>query len=128
MGERSTVDSHGHPSPKVRKFSLDIIYHFPSMLFLFCDACHCNKSKQLLFVSSLSICSGPLELLHSDLWEPSPVSATRGHQYYIHFTGHFSHFLWMFPLHQESDALSVFISFKLHVEKLLGCANQASPN
>lgn len=64
--------------------------------------------------------SHPLEFIYSDLWGPSPITGNGEYRYYIHFTDHFSHFIWIFPLHKKSDALFLFILFKLLIEKLLG--------
>ena len=125
VGERTSVDVWharlGHPSSNVLgRVQSQYHFGFSSSVSSFCDACHCNKSKRLVFTSSLSTCNHPLELLHSDLWGPSLVTATSGHRYYIHFIDHFSRFMWVFPLHHKSNALSVFILFKSQIEKLLG--------
>lgn len=125
IGERTSANIWharlGHPSNKVLAI-VSTNYHLPftSSSSSFCDACQCNKSKRLPFYSSFSRCTRPLELIHSDLWGPAPITATGGYRYYIHFTDHFSRFMWVFPLFKKSDAMAVFVSFKLHVEKLLG--------
>lgn len=90
----------GHPSNKVLvtvgpKNQLP----FSSSISSFCEACHCNKSKQLPLKSSSSTCNNPLESIQSDIWAPSLITSNGGHHYYIHFTNQFSQFMWIFPLY-----------------------------
>lgn len=86
IGEHTSADIwHArlrHPSNKVLA-TVRTNYHLPFSSFSssFCDACQCNKSKRLPFSSSFSRCSRPLELLHSDLGGPAPITATGGYRY-----------------------------------------------
>ena len=125
IGERTSADVWharlGHPSQRI----VDVIRNqsqlpFSTEALSFCDACRCSKSTRLPSSSSQTICHAPFELVHLDLWGPSPVPGINGHKYYIHFTDHFSRFVWIFPLHRKSDALSIFISFKARIEKFFG--------
>jgi len=60
-----------------------------------------------------------LELIHYDLWGPSPVSAVNGQRYYISFVNHYSKYIWLYPLINKSDIFSIFLEFKIHVENFL---------
>ncbi|KAL5543220.1 hypothetical protein UlMin_010930 [Ulmus minor] len=82
----------------------------------FCDACQYGKSHLLPFSKSTSHASIPLELIHTDIWGPSPVISNSGFKYYIHFVDDFSRYTWIYPLKQKSDALSIFLQFKALVE------------
>lgn len=74
----------------------------------------------LPFQSFDSHCTVPFELLHSNIWGSSAVRMINRHCYYKHFTGNFRCFVWLFPLHRKSDALSIFISFKAQAENFFG--------
>ena len=42
---------------------------------------------------------------------PAPQLSCEGYQYYISFMDDFSRYLWIFPLQQKSDAVTVFLQF-----------------
>ncbi|GKD10475.1 ribonuclease H-like domain-containing protein, partial [Tanacetum coccineum] len=70
-----------------------------------CRACQLGKQTKLPFQRSTSIVTSPFDIIHSDLWT-SPVSSMSGYKYYVLFLDHYSHFLWVYPLHRKSDAQS----------------------
>ncbi|KAH9779268.1 retrovirus-related pol polyprotein from transposon RE1 [Citrus sinensis] len=61
----------------------------------------------------------PLELLHTDLWGPSPTPSIQGYKYYVSFVDDFTRFTWIFPLKTKADTFQVFKIFKAQVEKQL---------
>jgi GAG-pre-integrase domain len=60
-----------------------------------CESCSQSKSHKQLFSSSLTTTTKPLELVHCDVWGPSPIVSNNGFRYYILFTDHFSRFNWI---------------------------------
>ena len=62
-----------------------------------------------------------LELIHTDLWGPSPTPSRAGHIYYISFVDDFSRYTWIYPLKLKSEALQIFKLFRLQVEKQFQC-------
>ena len=69
---------------------------------------HLNKTP--LGSSSL------LELVHSDVWGPSPLTSLLGFNSYIIFVDDYSRFTWLFLLKHKIEVLSVFKHFKSMVE------------
>jgi len=53
------------------------------------------------------------------------VSAISGDHYYINFVHHYNKYVWLYPLIKKSDAFSIFLEFKIHVKKFLGCSIKA---
>uniref|UniRef100_A0A2N9EGE1 Integrase catalytic domain-containing protein n=1 Tax=Fagus sylvatica TaxID=28930 RepID=A0A2N9EGE1_FAGSY len=80
-----------------------------------------GKMHQLPFPKSVSITSRPLEIVHSDVWGPAPITSTNGTRYYITFVDDFTRFTWFFPLHHKCQVLSSFMHFKSTMENLLSC-------
>ncbi|GKA53712.1 ribonuclease H-like domain-containing protein [Tanacetum coccineum] len=80
-----------------------------------CRACQLGKQTKLPFQRSTSIVTSPFDIIHSDLWT-SPVSSMSGYKYYVLFLDHYSHFLWVYPLHRKSDALSKLLHFRAFVK------------
>ena len=69
---------------------------------------HLNKTP----LGSSSI----LELVHSDVWGPSPLTSLLCFNYYIIFVDDYSRFTWLFLLKHKTEVLSVFKHFKSMVE------------
>ena len=45
----------------------------------------------------------PFEIIHSDVWGPSPVLSNLGFKYFTLFIDDFTCFIWLFPLYNKSD-------------------------
>jgi hypothetical protein len=50
-----------------------------------CSGCKLAKFSTLPFNRSISISSSPFDLIHSDVWRPSPVATKGGSRYYVSF-------------------------------------------
>lgn len=120
----------GHPSDRVLNQILkQCNFRFHSLKHV-CEACQFGKSKKLPFSKSLSHASSPFELVHTDLWGPSPLQSVHGNRYYILFLDDFSRYTWIFPLKIKGESVNAFNLFKTQVEtqfnsriKALQCDN-----
>ncbi|PKU68164.1 Retrovirus-related Pol polyprotein from transposon TNT 1-94 [Dendrobium catenatum] len=81
-----------------------------------CKSCMSCKGHKLSFERSNSSTKAPLELVHSDVWGPSPVPSHQGFRYYIIFVDDFSRFVWLFPLMFKSDVPNIFSNFVKFIE------------
>uniref|UniRef100_A0A803NZ12 Integrase catalytic domain-containing protein n=1 Tax=Cannabis sativa TaxID=3483 RepID=A0A803NZ12_CANSA len=57
-----------------------------------------------------------LDLVHTELWGPTPIASNINHHYYIHFVDDFSRYTWLYPLKHKSEALLAVQQFKTLVE------------
>lgn len=57
------------------------------------------KSHKLPFARSESVSSEPFELVHMDVWGPSPVPSNKGFRYYLLVIDDYTRYSWLFPLH-----------------------------
>ncbi|PKU71144.1 Retrovirus-related Pol polyprotein from transposon TNT 1-94 [Dendrobium catenatum] len=117
----STTNWHqrlGHPHHRIiqhisRKHpSLHI-----SQKFYNCVSCKMCKSHKLPFDLSTNRTNKPLQLLHSDVWGPSPVTTHHGFRYYLLIIDDYSRYCWLFPLVFKSDVVQHFIRFIAFIEK-----------
>jgi Reverse transcriptase (RNA-dependent DNA polymerase) len=86
-----------------------------------CDSCCIAKSHKLPFASSTTTANNPLEIVHCDVWGPSPVISHTGFRYYVLFTDQYSRFNWIFFCATKSAVATIFEQFKVLVENLLSC-------
>lgn len=110
-------DRLGHPHHSVVTQVLnDCMISINSKNKAVCSSCCLGKSHKLPFSSSTTEYHSPLELVHSDLWGPAPITSSLGYSYYIVFIDAFSRYTWLFLLKQKSDALTAFLHFKAQAE------------
>ncbi|CAN0840535.1 Retrovirus-related Pol polyprotein from transposon RE1 [Linum grandiflorum] len=74
---------------------------------------HCLQAKfsQRSFSTSTTVYSEPFELVHTDLWGPSPVTSRMGFRYFVLFVDHATRFTWVYFLRQKSDLLPIAREF-----------------
>jgi histone deacetylase 1/2 len=77
------------------------------------------KCTFYLLKSSFSHAQELLELVHTDVWGPSPINSNYGFKYYVHFIDDCSRFTWIFPLKHKSETVHAFTQFKTMAENLL---------
>ncbi|GKA93738.1 ribonuclease H-like domain-containing protein [Tanacetum coccineum] len=108
----------GHPGKDVlrRLESSNLISCNKSKSSALCHACQLGKHVKLLFYSFESFAKSIFEIIHSDIWT-SPIPSESGINYYAIFLDHFSHFVWVYPLHKKSDLFDNFVAFRAYVNK-----------
>ena len=84
-----------------------------------CKHCLSGKMHQFSFPISNFQALKPLELMHSDVWGPAPVTSLNDFQYYILFVDEYSKFTWLYLLKHKFDLLDIFKFFKAIVENQL---------
>lgn len=112
----------GHPSFQVVQTVMSSC-NLPSVNktnFDFCSACCLGKIHKFPFPTSTTEYHTPLQLIHTDLWGPSPTPSFHGYKYYILFTDAKTRFTWIYLLKNKSDAFPTFKNFKSLVELQLG--------
>jgi transposase InsO family protein len=113
----------GHPQSRVFSHVLNkfVPVNSVSNKVPFCTHCVEGKHHQLPFNDSVSITTRPLELVHTDVWGPAPVTSWNATRYYVSFIDDFTRFTWFFPLKYKSQVLDSFKHFKSTMENILDC-------
>lgn len=106
----------GHPSSSllstlIKQFDLPVT----NTQSLDCRCCHMAKSQKLPFTLSETVSSFPFQLVHSDVWGPSPIPSHKGFRYYLLIVDDLTRFTWLFPLHYKSEVKYVIQQFKAFV-------------
>lgn len=84
-----------------------------------CHFCPLGKSCSLKFNIQNFNSTQPLDLLHLDVWGPSPVISNSGFRYYLSIVNNFSCYVWVFPLIHKFDVFQMFAQFKTQIENQL---------
>jgi hypothetical protein len=84
--------------PELKNVDLDI-----------CESCVLGKQKKLSFLKvGRTLRPRKLELVHTDLWGPSPVASLGGSRYYVTFIDDFSRKVWVYFLKNKSNVFETF--------------------
>ncbi|KAK9672848.1 hypothetical protein RND81_12G129000 [Saponaria officinalis] len=57
-----------------------------------------------------------LKLIHTDIYGPFPTASWNGQRYFISFIDDYSHFGYLYLIHEKSESLDMFKAFKAEVE------------
>jgi hypothetical protein len=105
----------GHPGVDVMsKLSHDSSVVCSKRTHDFCYACQLGCHIHLPFVGSNSCTDNNFDLRHCDLWT-SPIVSVSGYKYYLVILDDYSHFVWIFLLHVESNTFSTLSNFFAYV-------------
>ena len=81
-----------------------------------CTSCQLGKQPALSFNNSESISNNIFELIHSDVWGPSPVASIGGSRYFVVFIDVYSRYSWIFAMKSCSEILPIYSNFAKMVE------------
>ncbi|WJZ96775.1 hypothetical protein VitviT2T_015427 [Vitis vinifera] len=82
----------------------------------YCTSCQLGKQPALPFNNSESISNSIFELIHSDVWGPSPVASIGGSQYFVVFIDDYSRYSWIFPMKSRFEISSIYSNFAKMIE------------
>ena len=85
----------------------------------FCESCAHGKQHRHPFPPSLKRARHILDLIHSDVCGPFPVSIG-GYRYFILFIDDHSRYVWVYFLKKKSEASRIFKAWKAQVELATG--------
>ena len=68
------------------------------------------------FNNNESISNSIFELIHSDVWGPSPVASISGSRYFVVFIDDYSRYSWIFSMKSRSKILPIYSNFAKMVE------------
>ncbi|CAL1358977.1 unnamed protein product [Linum trigynum] len=76
-----------------------------------CVNCIEAKTSQRSFQDSDSVYDEPFDLVHTDLWGPSPVTSRMGFRYFALFIDHKTRYTWVYFLKRKSELATVAKQF-----------------
>jgi GAG-pre-integrase domain/Integrase core domain len=110
----------GHPSfGYMRKLSPTLFLGLNNEEFI-CETCIKVKSHRATYHASLNKSVIPFDLVHTDVWGPSPIISKSGCRWFILFTDGCTRMTWLY-LHKSKDEVpKVFEIFDIMVKTQFG--------
>ena len=81
-----------------------------------CLSCQIAKQPALSFNKSTSFSTAPFELIHSDIWGPSPTPTMGGSRYFVIFVDDFTRYTWLYLLKHRSELKQIYYDFSAMVK------------
>ena len=81
-----------------------------------CEFCISAKMYKHHLNKTPIVCTSVLDIVHSDVWGPSPITSFLSFNYYVIFVDDCTRFTWFILLKHKSEVLSIFKHFKSLVE------------
>jgi transposase InsO family protein len=66
------------------------------------------KSHRTSYPVSLTKRTKPFELIHSDVWEPAPITTQSGIRWFIMFVDDCTRMTWLYTMQHKSDVYNIF--------------------
>uniref|UniRef100_A0A2N9IVE1 Integrase catalytic domain-containing protein n=1 Tax=Fagus sylvatica TaxID=28930 RepID=A0A2N9IVE1_FAGSY len=76
-----------------------------------CVSCQLAKQPALSFTNSDSSSHASFDLIHSDIWGPSPTATVGGSKYFVIFVDDFSRYTWIYLMHNRSELAQIYRTF-----------------
>ena len=109
----------GHMSAKGMKMLVakEALEGLKSVDMGLCESCVMGKQKKVSFTKApREPKKVRLEMVHTDVWGPSPVSSLGGSRLYVTFIDDFSRKVWVYFLKHKSTVFATFKKWKAEVE------------
>ena len=81
-----------------------------------CMPCQFGKQTALPFNNSVSHALSSFDLIHYDVWGPSPISTPGGSRYFVIFVDDFSRYTWIYLFKNRSELYQIYRDFTKMIE------------
>ena len=81
-----------------------------------CMPCQFGKQTALPFNNSVSHALSSFDIIHSDVWGPSPISTPGGSRYFVIFVDDFSQYTWIYLFKNHSELYQIYRDFTKMIE------------
>jgi transposase InsO family protein len=110
----------GHPSFGYMKKLLPNMFINLNPKDFSCETCVKSKSHRVTYYSRQNKCVIPCDLIHTDVWGPSPITSKSGCRWYISFIDDCSRMVWLYLLKSKDEVPKVVKDFHKMVKTQFG--------
>ena len=75
-----------------------------------CMPCQFGKQTSLPFNNNVSHALSSFDLIHSDVWGPSPISTPDGSRYFVIFVDDFSRYTWIYLFKNRYELYQIYVT------------------
>ena len=75
-----------------------------------CVVCELSKHTRSSYLPRINHAPTAFQIIHFDIWGPSPVTAVSGHRYYVTFIDDYTR-TWVYLLKKKSEVFTTFTYF-----------------
>ena len=97
----------GHPPFHLLQTMYPLYFEKLSIDKLVCEACQLAKSKRKTYPSMNLRCHRPFQLIHCDIWGPSPHLDINGFRWFLVCMDDHSRFCWLYLLKQKTEVTKI---------------------
>jgi hypothetical protein len=76
-----------------------------------CSGCKLAKFSALPFNRSISVYFSPFNLIHSNVWGPSPVATKGGSRHYVSFIDDHTRYCWVYLMKHRFEFFEIYVVF-----------------
>jgi len=76
-----------------------------------CSGCKLTKFSALPFNRSISVYFSPFNLIHSNVWGPSPIVIKGGSQHYVSFIDDHTRYCWVYLMKHRFEFFKIDAAF-----------------
>ena len=81
-----------------------------------CMPCQFGKQTALPFNNIVSHALSSFNLIHSNVWDPSPISTPGGSRYFVIFVDDFSRYTWIYLFKNRYELYQIYHDFTKMIE------------
>jgi transposase InsO family protein len=101
----------GHQSLGYMKKLCPQLFNNYNYEIIFCETCIKAKSHRSTYLSSNNKILAPFDLIHTDVWVPSPIMSKASYRWYIILVDNFSRLTWVYLLKTKDNVNKIFRIF-----------------
>ena len=76
-----------------------------------CIGCQLEKFSAFPFNRSVFVSSCPFDLIHYDVWGPSPAPTKGGSRYYVSFIDDYTRYCWVYLMKHRYEFFKIYKAF-----------------
>ena len=82
--------------------------------------CELSKHTRSHYIPRMHRAPSVFDIIHTDVWGPSPITACSGYRYYVTFIDDYTRCTWVYLLKKKSELFSLFSHFLQMVKTQFG--------
>ena len=99
----------GHVNFQYVCLLFSLLSNFYKTFKFYCEVCELSKHTHSSYIPRMHHYDNVLSIVHSDVWDASPIIALTDHRYYVTFIDDYSHCTWVYLLKRKSEVLFTFL-------------------